>query len=296
MRCAWLPLLVMLATTSLVQAQDATALQAKYTALHQQLLSNQFQRPLYLESSESSSELKGDVYAVMEQPYAVVGPALQSINGWCDILILHINVKSCLASTSKTSATLSVNIGRKFDRPLTDAYLFEFLYQVAAKKSDYLQVVLSADKGPLSTSDYRILLEVVPLNTGRSFLHLSYSYDYGLMARVAMQSYLATRGRDKVGFSVVGTGADNQPVYIDGLRGVVERNTMRYYLAIEAYLGALSWPPSQQLDKRLNDWQASVEHYPQQLHELDSSEYLDMKHKEVLRQQTLKRDTVSLSE
>ena len=73
-------------------------------------------------------------------------------------------------------------------------------------------------------------------------MHLSYSYDYGVAARVAMQGYLATIGRDKVGFSVVGTQADGQPVYIGGTRGVVERNTMRYYLAIEAYLGALSLP------------------------------------------------------
>lgn len=285
---AGITLLCMLAYASLAQAQDATSLQAKYTALHQQLSNNQFQRPLYLQSSEGSGELQGDVYAVMAQPYAVVGAALQSIDGWCDILILHINVKSCRASTPKTGATLSVNIGRKFDRPLADAYLFEFLYQVVAEKSNYLQVALSADKGPLSTSDYRILLEVAQLDAEHSFLHLAYSYDYGLMARVAMQSYLATRGRDKVGFSVVGTGANHQPIYIDGLRGVVERNTMRYYLAIEAYLGALSLPPSQQLDKRLNDWQASVENYPLQLHELDADEYLDMKHKEVQRQQALK--------
>jgi len=69
------------------------------------------------------------------------------------------------------------------------------------------------------------------------------------------------------------------------MRGVVERNTMRYYLAIEAFLGALSAPPQAQLEKRLHDWFAAVERYPRQLHEMDEGAYLDMKRRETRRQQ-----------
>jgi hypothetical protein len=69
------------------------------------------------------------------------------------------------------------------------------------------------------------------------------------------------------------------------VRGMVERNTMRYYLAIEAYLGGLSAPPAQQLDKRLQAWFDATEKYPRQLHELDRSDYLDMKRREYRRQQ-----------
>ena len=58
-----------------------------------------------------------------------------------------------------------------------------------------------------------------------------------------MQGYLATIGRDKVGFSIVGSRADGQPVYVHGTRGVIERNTMRYYVAIEAYLSTMALPP-----------------------------------------------------
>ena len=57
-----------------------------------------------------------------------------------------------------------------------------------------------------------------------------------------MQSYLATAGSSKVGFSVVDRKADGTPVHIRNLRGVIERNTMRYYLAIEAFLGAHAAP------------------------------------------------------
>jgi hypothetical protein len=276
-----------LAAVPLAQAQDAVSLKGRHVALRESLLSNPFQRPLHLESSESSNSLKGEIFARIEQPFAVVGAALQGTDRWCDILILHQNVKQCRAGAPSTGDALGLAIGRKFDQPLADAYRVEFAYQVTASRPDYLQVELKAEEGPLGTSRYRIVLEVVALDARRSFLHLSYSYDYGLAARVAMQGYLATIGRDKVGFSVVGNRPDGRPIYIGSTRGVVERNTMRYYLAIDAYLGALSAPVPQQLERRLNAWFTGVERYPVQLHELDRGEYLEMKHLEVRRQQAL---------
>jgi hypothetical protein len=88
-----------------------------------------------------------------------------------------------------------------------------------------------------------------------------------------------------VGFTVTGKQTDGRPLYIGGMRGLVERNTMRYYLAIEAFLGALSEPPQAQLEKRLHDWFAAIEHYPRQLHEMEQGAYLEMKRKEIRRQQ-----------
>ena len=282
--CATVLLALLLATQTYAQAPES--LKARHAALAEQLSDNPFQRPLHLESRQTEDTLQGDIYAVIEQPYAVVGPALQGIDRWCDILILHLNVKSCRASVPKAGDTLSLNIGRKFDRPLADEYLFEFLYTVTVASPDYLQVVLNAEEGPLGTSRYRVLLEVVALDAARSFLHLSYSYNYGTVARLAAQGYLATIGRHKVGFSIVNRKANGEPVYIRSVRGVIERNTMRYYLAIEAYLGALSTPAPQQVEKRLNDWYTGVARYPLQLHELERDEYLNMKRKEIRRQQT----------
>ncbi|WP_203226131.1 MULTISPECIES: hypothetical protein [unclassified Pseudomonas] len=277
-------LLYLLIGMPLAHAQDAQALTARYGALREQLANNPFHRPLYLQSTETSGSLTGDVYSLIEQPYAVVSPALQGIGHWCDILILHLNVKSCHASSGAEEGLL-VNIGRKSDQPLADTYPFDFVYRVVTDSADYLQVVLSSAQGPFGTSNYRVTLEVVKLDAQRSFLHLSYSYDYGIAARVAMQGYLATVGRNKVGFSIVGRKADGQPAYIGDMRGLVERNAMRYYVAIEAYLGALTTPAPQQLEKRLSDWYAGIERYPLQLHEIERSEYLSMKRSEVQPQQ-----------
>ena len=288
-RLPWLrfALLCLLVACPLAQAQDAAALKARHASLRDALAINAFQRPLFLESKENAGQLKGDIYARIDQPFAVAGPALQGIERWCDVLILHLNVKRCVATPSRAGDALALVIGRKYNQPLADAYAVEFSYKLIAKQADYMQVLLSADEGPLGTLDYRIVLEVVALDAGHSFLHLSYAYGYGMAARMAMQGYLATVGRDKVGFSTVGKHADGAPIYIGGTRGVIERNTMRYYLAIEAYLGALSLPPAQQLAKRLNDWHSGVERYPLQLHELERAEYLELKRDEVQRQTAL---------
>ncbi len=267
-------------------ANSAAALRAKYGVLQDQLSHNQFQRPLYLESGETPDSVTGDIHAVIHYPFATVGAALNSPANWCEILILHLNIKYCRASTASQGDILNLSIGKKYDQPLDQAYRVAFAYRVAAQTPAYLRVQLSADEGPLSTRDYRIVLEAVPLEIGHTFIRLSYSYAYGFVGRLAMQAYLETIGRDKVGFTVAGPQSDGQqPLLIGGMRGVVERNTMRYFLAIDAFLGALSEPPQAQLEKRLHDWFAGIERYPRQLHEMERGAYLDMKRREQRRQQ-----------
>ena len=102
---------------------------------------------------------------------------------------------------------------------------------------------------------------------------------------MAMLAYFNTAGRNKVGFSVTGTDQGGKPIYIDGMRGLIERNTMRYYLAIESFLGSLTAPKDAQFEKRINDWFTAVERYPRQLHEMEKTDYFVMKRKEYLRQQ-----------
>ena len=266
-------------------ADSAAALRARYSLLSDQLSHNQFQRPLYLESGETAGSVSGDIHALIHSPFATVSVTLNSPDNWCNIMMLHLNTKYCRVSTVNQRDVLNVSIGKKYDQPLDDAYRVAFAYRIAVQTPAYLRVQLSADEGPLSTRDYRIVLEAVPLDSGRTFMRLSYSYGYGLVGRLAMQVYLGTIGINKVGFTVIGKQSNGESLHIGGMRGVVERNTMRYYLAIEAYLGALSLPPQARLEKSLRDWFAAIERYPRQLHEMAQSEYLDMKRKEFLRQQ-----------
>ena len=267
-------------------ATPATVLRAKFTELRDKLENNQFEKPLYLDSSENAGESKGNLYALIQKPFPMVQSALKEPAHWCDILIMHLNTKYCRASVEGAWTVLKVNIGKKSEQSIAQSYRMEFSYRVIAATPDHLAVVLDATKGPFGTRNYSILLEAVPLNGEQTFIHLAYSYSYGTVANLAMNAYLGTVGGKKVGFTITGKRKDGQVEYIDGLRGIVERNTMRYYLAIEAYLGALSVPPSAQLEKRLNDWYAAVERYPRQLHEIGRQEYVEMKRRECLRQQS----------
>ncbi|HEY9099332.1 MAG TPA: hypothetical protein VIN38_10715 [Thiobacillus sp.] len=266
---------------------SAALLLAKYASLGERLQNNPFQQALALDSSEASNDLKGDVYALVSHPFDTVSATLNSPEHWCDILILPINTKYCHATSSQGKTVMTVSIGKKTPQPVEDAYPIEFVYRVATVTPQYLEIQLSAEQGPLGTRDYLIQLQAIPVGKGRTFLHLTYSYAYGSVGRLAMQTYLATIGSGKVGFTLTGKHNRGQPEYIDGMRGLMERNAMRYYLAIDAYLGALSAPPSAQLHKRLRSWFNSTEQYPRQLREIGQAAYIKMKQGEYLRQQTV---------
>ena len=278
-------LAALLSISSLAQAsQDAAgaaALHAKFAELGGQLANNQFKRPVVMNSNETGNILKGDIYALVDHPINQVSGALSGPAHWCDVLMLHLNTKYCHVSSGADGSMLDVRIGKKFDQPIDDAHRVDFAFHPGLSNADYFDTRLDAKKGPMGTSDYRILLEAVAVPGKKTFLHLTYSYAYGFASKVAMKAYLATVASDKVGFSKI---ADGQADFIGGMRGVVERNTMRYYLAIDAYLDALAAPSSEQIEKRLIAWFNATEQYPRQLHEMDRNAYLEMKRAEIQRQ------------
>ena len=263
-------------------AGGAAGLLAQHQQLSPQLQRNPFGRPLVLQSREASDQLAGDIYAVVDHRFDEVSAALKQPGTWCEVLMLHLNTKHCAVQGDSTAITVAVAVGRKFDQPLSDAQRIAFAYRVNAAGADYLDVRLDAAQGPMSTRNYRIVLEAAPLDAGHTFIHLGYAYAYGTAARLAMKGYLATMGSDKVGFTTSGKTSDGQPDYIGGVRGVVERNTMRYYLAIDAYLDA---PGAPQREQRVARWFDGTERYARQLHEVERDDYLAMKRNEFKRMQ-----------
>jgi hypothetical protein len=266
---------------------DAGELRARHAQLQEALRNNPYGRALHIDSTEQPDRLTGDVYAVLDHPFRTVSAALQEPAHWCDILILPFNTKYCHAVDTAAGPGLQVRIGRKVDQPLRQAFRIDFDWRNVAAQPDYFENRLLAQQGPMGTRDYRISVAAVPLDGGKTFLRLTYSYGYGLAGRMAMQAYLGTVGADKVGFSVVGKEGDGQPQYIGGVRGAVERNAMRYYLAIDAYLDSLRAPAEQQLERRIQAWFSATERYPRQLREMDRATYVALKRQEHERQQAM---------
>ncbi|MEO6624114.1 MAG: hypothetical protein ABIN37_04715 [Burkholderiaceae bacterium] len=274
-----------MACAATAQVAPGAALRARHDTLNPALTHNPFGRPLVLESVQSAGRLQGDIHAVLNYPLALLGAALRQPEHWCDVMSLHPNTKYCRAGTLAGNQRLLVHVGTKSPQDLALSTPLEFGFRVIGETPDTLNVALQAPSGPMGTTDYRIALEAVSLPGGKTFVHMAYSYAYGLPGRLALQAYLATAGSGKVGFSQVATGSGATPQAVGGLRGLVERNTMRYYLAIDAFLESYQGTPESRLERRLQRWFTATEQYPRQLHEMDWPTYRQMKLAEQARQQ-----------
>ncbi len=279
---AGLGLGLMLSATARADAPDA--LLSRHAQLEGSLSQNQFGRPLALDSLDTADRPQGQIYAVVSHPFALVQAELQKPASWCDVMSLHMNTKYCRAVSTSGASKLLVNIGQKTPEELKDVARVEFAYTVDATSARYLKVRLDAASGPMGTRDYRIDFEAVALGGRQTFIHLSYSYAANLSARLAMATYLATLGRGKIGFTQVPRADSGPPDYIGGIRAIMERNTMRYYLAIDSFLDAAATAPSVQLETRLQSWFTATERYPRQLHEMERDVCVAMKREEYLRQ------------
>jgi hypothetical protein len=260
------------------------ALRARHATLAPQLANNEFGGQLVLQSEEVARRVDGDVYAVVDHPFAAVSGALSDPAQWCEILILHLNTKFCRAGDDNGTTRLEVRVGKKQPQAIQAASLLAFAWRAPTVRPDYVSVQMDAADGPYDTRDYRLMAEAVPLEGGRTFLHMGYAVSYGGASDFAMHLYLGTIARDKVGFTRAKEPTSTQEGYVGGMRGVAERNTMRYYLAIETYLDSLSAPPDLRVEKRLRAWFDATERYPRQLREVDRESYLKMKRDEVQRQ------------
>ena len=260
------------------------ALRTQHAVLLPLLSQSEHKLPLVIRSQESGERVVGEVFAELDFRLEDVAAVLANSNRWCDIMVLHSNTKYCRASGTAADARLAVYIGKKTPQFLADAQRVDFRFRLITTSPDYFLVTLDASQGPLGTSDYRMEVQSVSLSPHSSFVHLTYAYSVNVLGRIAVKTYLASAGRDKVGFTRTDASGTGPPQYVDGMRGMVERNAMRYYLAILAHLQSGQLPAPERLDASLKNWFAATERYPRQLHEANLQDYLAMKHAEIVRQ------------
>lgn len=266
------------ASVCLALADPAETLRARHAALAQPLRDSAFGRPLVLESRQQGDRLSAEIHAELPYPYAQLRTTLESPGRWCDILRLNIKTIGCRLTTEQAGPVLGMVIGRTGAEDPTQAFRLDLGYRPQVSGAHYLDIGLQAAVGPPGTRDYRFRIEVMELPGQRSFVHMSYSYAFNTIGRLAMQTYLATLGRDKVGFTRSQDAAGGRDGFIGGLLGLVERNAMRYFLAVDAYLQAESaGTPAAERERRLQNWFSASERYPRQLHEVDLATYLAMK-------------------
>ena len=269
-------------------ADAATMLRGKYAELVPRLRDSPLGRPLVLESTLQADRLRGEIYAVLPYSFAQLRAALKKPDHWCDMLMLNIKTIGCQLLTQTAGSRLGLHIGRTGSEDLANGFRLDFAYQIQVVGEHYLDMGLQADRGPSGTRDYLFRIEAIRLPEGQSFVHLTYAYSFNAMARFAMQTYLATLGHDKVGFTRDPDALVAREGFIGGLRALVERNAMRYFLAIDAYLQTQNAEsPAALRERRLLNWFDAAEEFARQLHEVDRATYLAMKQTQFRRQQEL---------
>ncbi len=263
-----------LCLTGMQQAMASQSdLAAQLVSMQAQLEGAAFKHHMVLQSSETVDGLRGDVYAIVEHPVPSIGSTFGAPQRWCEAMLLHLNNRACLVANASGADNITLSVVRKYDQPVSNAFRIPFEFHVADSTAQHFEATLYSKSGPFGTSNYRISIEAIPINAQHSFMHFSYSYEEGFMARAGTQAYLSLFGSAKIGFTVVGKNADGSPSYIKGTRALMERNAMRYFLAIDTYLATVN----SDAQSRWTAWFNATEQYPQQLHELDLPTYLATK-------------------
>ncbi|OOG27558.1 hypothetical protein B1C78_03560 [Thioalkalivibrio denitrificans] len=234
-----------------------------------------FDEPLHLESVEEDDGVQGDIHALMNIPHEALVAALARVETWCEILFLHINVKACVHDADDGQLTLFMGPRRYQDPAVSEQIHFRF--RVDHADDDRLTVSLDADRGPHGLRGVSMEVQAVPIDEDTSLLHMHYALRYGRLARTVLAVYFAFRGRELIGFTIAETDEAGDPVYVDGLRGMIERNTVRFYFALKTYF---RYPDPDQLQARLEHWFDLTERHPDQLRIRDRDDYLAQKARE----------------
>ena len=269
--------------------QGADLLLDTYHRNMARLETNSFGLPLVVESFERGDRVNVDVYGIFDYPFSSVVNMLKIPENWCDIVSLHLNVKACTYKEVPGAELLTFYVGRKVYQSPEDARQVLYRYRIVDQQKGYLDIILLAANGPFGTKDHRMRFEALPLDRGRTFVHVSYAYSDSAALRLAAKVYFATLGRSKVGFTVTGTDRNGKPVYIGGPRGSIERNAVRYYFAIQTFINSMRYPEESRFSMRTSEWYDLTSRYRIQLFELDKKEYLTFKATEHRNQETLQR-------
>ncbi len=184
-------ILCIIGTAAAMAAEPGTAaaLRASYAAHRADIEKNKFGKPLYLESKQTSNTLQGDIYALIDQPFDKVQAALADPRNWCDILILHPNVKGCRLNEGG-EPSMTVSLGRS-ELPV------QFSCQPASKTADYLDMRLGSPTGPFGTTDYGSDSKPLPwTRSARSFtsaIRMATACEQSLRCRLISTRSVAAR-------------------------------------------------------------------------------------------------------
>ncbi len=213
-----------------------------------------------------------------EFPFQQFADQLSQPAGWCEFVPLHLNVKACMYDAINGVDRLGFYIGTKgyMTPDKAELLLLDFNADVS---NNILLVNLTAKRGPFGSSNYDFQIRAISADGG-VYLEFDLYSEPGLVANLA-KLYLATVGRNKIGFSKDGKNWKGEDKFVRGQRGGAERNIVRYLLSIQAYFETFeTGPDDQHYDRSLERWFDLTTIHSKQLYEMSKSDYLSIKKRE----------------
>lgn len=230
-----------------------------------------------------------DILAVVARPAAEVAALLGSARGWCEVALLHHNVKACVEEPAAEGRGMVIHVGTKHYQPVDLARPQRYVLHVGKGAGGSLSARLSPAAEPPEEGGGQVRIEAVALDAGRTGVRVRYRETLGAGTRLLAAGYFATLGRDKIGFSVTGVDAEGRPIHVGGLAGAIERNVVRHFLAVETVLEGRSAGAADATERRLSRWFARAAPHARQLHEMDWEEYRAIKLREFAQSEALQR-------
>jgi hypothetical protein len=259
---------------------------ARYRELVEVATAGPLRAPVQVQSSEDGNAIGAQVWGVLDVSFAKVSEVVTAPARFCDFVSLVIFVKACTHAGDLAPTTLTLYMGRKdYEDPDPDNAL-TFAYSVEAPNDAQRAVRLFVPEGLLGVKDNRLEFELWSVEQ-RTLVNVRTSYVASTQSKLATGTYLMTFGRNKIGFSTT-TGADGKSQPVRGVRGIIERNTMRYFLALQAYLETLDTAVEQREVARIERWFDATAQY-ELLYEVPREEYIANKTRERKNQAELQR-------
>jgi hypothetical protein len=245
----------------------------KYHEIELELKTSSFGLPVHMESFVGGNSSHVDISGTVKYPFEIVKKRLQNPFELCEIFMLNINIRACTYEGSDNDWLVTVYNVKKYYDPIEDAFPIKFKHLDTEQLQNQFRISLAAKEGPLNTRDHQFQIEATPVDVNTTFIRLHYLFSYSAFGYFTVNSYFSIFGRGKVGFTVADDKQGN-PALVTGVRGAVERNVMRYYLAILANLETQGNPSEQRYEKQLTLWYDLTIKYKKQLYEMEKENYL----------------------
>lgn len=220
-----------------------------------------------VESQADGESSRVAISALIPVKFSQLSAFYRDEQQWCRGFFANIYVKACYKKPRQVRLFYDNN---DTYQPLQDAFRFDYEIENQSLDDSHLLISLVSADGPLGTHNYLLRLEAEPYSQTTSIIRLVYRNSYGFVARSALFIYLKTLGSDKIGFS---RDPDGQP--IKGIRGILERNAMRYVLSLSAYF--INRDPNKPLQTTLRNWHHYAKLFQKQLQEIGWEDYRQLK-------------------